>query len=146
VPTRKQRRRRQKERRHEYEYVYVDDEGRELDVDEDESQREPTAKRDPRRNGKGDSKKARSAGARPPRKVDPPSWARSFRRALFFGVFIFVAFGFINNKESLQGKLALTVLYTAFFIPFMYLMDRAMYRAYLRRIGRQPEPRSTRRR
>jgi hypothetical protein len=145
VPTRKQRRRRQKERRHEYEYVYVDDEGREVEVDEDERQPEPASRRDPRRNGKHDSTKARSS-ARPPRKVDPPSWARSFRRAVFFGIFIFVAFGFINNKESLQGRLALTVIYTAFFIPFMYLMDRAMYRAYLRRTGNQPAPPPKRRR
>ena len=142
MPTRKQRRRRQKERRHEYEYVYVDGEGHEVDVDEEETDRAP--RRGPWRNGKADSAKARPA--RPPRKVDPPSWARSVRRALFFGVFIFVAFGFINNKESLQGRLALTVIYTAFFIPFMYLMDRAMYRAYLRRTGNQPAARTTRRR
>ena len=25
----------------------------------------------------------------------------------------------------------MTLVYTAFFLPFMYLMDRAMYRAYL---------------
>ena len=142
MPTRKQRRRRQKERRHEYEYVYVDEEGREVEVEEDDA--EPARRRDARSNGKAAPPKA--SGARPPRKVDPPSWARSFRRALFFGVFIFVAFGFINHKESLQGKLALTVIYTAFFIPFMYLMDRAMYRAYLRRTGNQPGPRQTRRR
>ena len=141
MPTRKQRRRRQKERRHEYEYVYVDDEGREVEADDDA---EPAPRRDPRRNGKRDPTKARDA--RPPRKVDPPSWSRSFRRALFFGVFIFVAFGFIERKQSLQGKLALTVIYTAFFIPFMYLMDRAMYRAYLRRTGNLPAARPRRRR
>jgi hypothetical protein len=138
MPTRKQRRRRLKERRHEYEYVYVDEEGHEVEVDEEETDRVP--RRDPRRNGKADSAKARPS--RPPRKVDPPSWARSVRRALFFGIFIFVAFGFINNKESLQGRLALTVIYTAFFIPFMYLMDRAMYRTYLRRTGQAPPPRA----
>jgi hypothetical protein len=38
-------------------------------------------------------------------------------------------------------RLLLAVLYTAFFIPFMYLMDRTMYRTYLRRTG-QAAPRS----
>jgi len=34
--------------------------------------------------------------------------------------------------------LLLALLYTGFFIPFMYLMDRAMYRSYLRRTGNLP--------
>ena len=34
-----------------------------------------------------------------------------------------------------MGRLLVAGVYTLFFIPFMYLMDRAMYRAYLRRSG-----------
>jgi hypothetical protein len=39
-----------------------------------------------------------------------------------------------------------TLVYTAFFLPFMYLMDRAMYRAYLKRTGQQPAQRQPRKR
>jgi hypothetical protein len=141
MPTRKQRRRRQKELRHEYEYVYVDDEGQEVEVDDDEPEKAP--RRESRRNGKATPAKARST--RPPRKVDPPSWRRAITRGLLFGVFIFIAFGFISKKDSLAGKLELAVVYTAFFIPFIYLLDRSMYRAYLRRTGNAP-PRRERRR
>jgi hypothetical protein len=38
--------------------------------------------------------------------------------------------------------LLLAILYTGFFIPFMYLMDRAMYRTYLKRTGQAPPPRT----
>jgi len=31
-----------------------------------------------------------------------------------------------------------TVVYTAFFVPFMYVMDRTMYRSYLKRSGKLP--------
>jgi hypothetical protein len=143
MATRKQRRRRQKELRHEYEYVYVDGEGHELEVDEAEPDRAP--KRDARRNGKGDPARAKSAAKRPIRKIDPPSWNRVVKRAAIFAPVIFVAFSVLNH-QSLVTKIALTAAYTAFFIPFMYLMDRAMYRAYLRRTGNPPPARTPRRR
>ena len=141
MPTRKQRRRRRKELRHDYEFVYVDEEGREVEVGEIPDQ---TPKRDARRNGKRDAKPARG-GDRPARKIDPPSWKRVLRRVLIFAPLIFLAFGVLDHRRDLLGKLALTAVYTALFVPFMYLMDRAMYRAYLRRTGNLPE-RAARRR
>ncbi|HSC49904.1 MAG TPA: hypothetical protein VLD16_06535, partial [Gaiellaceae bacterium] len=139
MPTRKQRRRRQKELRHEYEYVYVDAEGHEVEVDEDD--REPKGSR---RNGssavaskpKAQAKKG-GKSSRPVREVQPPSWTRVARRALIFGPLIFIAFSVLNKSQSLLGRLAVAAVYTAFFIPFMYLMDRALYRSYLRRTGQQ---------
>ena len=68
------------------------------------------------------------------------------KRALFFGPLIFLAFTAINSHQSLLGRLAVAAIYTAFFVPFMYLMDRAMYRSYLRRTGKSPEPRAGRKR
>jgi hypothetical protein len=141
MPTRKQRRRRQKELRHDYEFVYVDEEGRELAVD-DEQERPP--KRDARRNGKRASASARGAD-RSVRKIDPPSWKRVLRRAAIFAPLIFLAFGVLDHRQNTLGKLGLTAVYTALFVPFMYLIDRAMYRAYLRRTGNAP-PRASRRR
>ena len=35
-------------------------------------------------------------------------------------------------------RLGVTVVYTAFFVPFMYVMDRTMYRSYLKRSGKLP--------
>jgi hypothetical protein len=136
MPTKKQRRRRQKGRRHDYEYVYVDDEGREVDVDPEELEQPP-----PRRNGKRDAKRQPQKGrdGRPVREVAAPSWNKVGKRALIFFPLIFLAFSFVNSEQSLQNRLGITVLYTVFFLPFMYLMDRAMYRSYLKRTG-QPAP------
>ena len=140
MPTRKQRRRRQKEKRHEYEYVYVDAEGHEVDVEEEDL--EPKGSR---RNGtqtvKPKAKPQATKGGKPAREVKPPSWSRVGRRALIFGPLIFVAFSVLNKNQSVLGRLAVAAAYTAFFIPFMYLMDRQLYRSYLRRTGQQA-PRS----
>jgi hypothetical protein len=135
MPTRKQRRRRQKEQRHEYEIVYVDEEGREVEVEP-----EQTKPRDEYRNGKrGDKRPAQKGrGGRPIKEVQPPSWSRVVKRALLFGPLIFLAFSLINSGQPILSRLAVAVVYTAFFVPFMYLMDRAMYRAYLRRSGQAP--------
>ena len=136
MPTRKQRRRHQKARRHEYEYVYVDDEGREVEVEPDEHEQAR-----PRRNGKRDAKRQpqKGRGGRPAREVAAPSWTKVGKRALLFFPLIFLAFSFVNSGQSLLSRLGITLVYTAFFLPFMYLMDRAMYRAYLKRTG-QPLP------
>lgn len=142
MPTRKQRRRRQKERRHEYEYVYVDDTGHEVEVDEDEVAAESS-----RRNGKRDTKQPakKTQQNRPIRPVSPPSWSRVAKRALLFGPLIFIAFSLINSGQPVVQRLAVAALYTAFFVPLMYLMDRTMYRTYLRRTGQAPQ-RTTRKR
>jgi hypothetical protein len=139
MPSRKQRRRRQKERRHEYEYVYVDDEGQEVDVDPDEL--ETAQPRGSRRNGKaakGKQTSRKSQSGRPIRKVDPPSWSRVIRRALILAPAIFFALTLLNSKQGVAEHLAVTAFYTAFFVPFMYLLDRAMYRTYLKRTGQSP--------
>ena len=143
MPSRKQRRRRAKDRRHEYEYVYVDEEGRELEVDPDEGD-----DRNSRRNGKRDTKRPaqKSRQGRPVRPVAPPSWRRVGKRALLFGPLIFVAFSAINSGQPIVGRLAVSAIYTAFFVPLMYLMDRAMYRSYLRRTGQELPQRPIRKR
>ena len=136
MPTRKQRRRRQKGLRHEYEYVYVDAEGEEVEVDE--ADLEPKGSR---RNGtqsvKPKAKTPAKKGGKPAREVKPPSWSRVGRRALIFGPLIFVAFSVLNKSQPVLGRLGVAAAYTAFFIPFMYLMDRQLYRSYLRRTGQQ---------
>ena len=121
---------------------HVIPEGREVEVDSSEVGRSP--RREVRRNGTKDARTKK--GARPVRKIDPPSWKRVARRAVIFAPIIFAAFLVLNQNQAMGTRLLLTAFYTAFFIPFMYLMDRAMYRAYLRRTGNQPAARTTRRR
>src|SRR5689334_13332782 len=136
MPTRKQRRRRQKELRHEYEYVYVDGEGQEVEVEPEEVERKGS-----RRNGARETKavaKKNGKPARPVKEVQPPSWRRVARRALIFGPLIFVAFSLINQSQPVLNRLAVAAVYTAFFVPFMYLLDRTMYRSYQRRTGQLP--------
>jgi len=142
MPTRKQRRRRQKDRRHEYEYVYVDQEGQEVAVENDE----PEA---PRHNGKREPKKQpaqKRGSSRPVREIQPPSWNKVAKRALIFFPLIFLAFSFLNSGQAVGTRLAISLLYTGFFVPFMYLMDRAMYRSYLKRTGRPLPERQMRKR
>ena len=144
MPTRKQRRRRQKELRHDYEYVYVDGEGRELEVEPEE-----LSDRRSRGNGKRDGRpgaQKQARGSRPVRPVAAPSWRRVAKRALFFGPLIFLTFSVIDSHQPLVGRVSVAAVYTAFFIPFMYLMDRALYRSYLRRSGQAPATRRTRKR
>ena len=143
MPTKKQRRRRQKGRRHDYEFVYVDDEGREVEVDPEELEQA----RSPR-NGKRDAKRQPQKGrdGRPVRQVAAPSWSKVGKRALLFFPLIFLAFSFVNSKQPVGTRLLVTLVYTAFFLPFMYLMDRAMYRAYLKRTGHPLPERQLRRR
>jgi Flp pilus assembly protein TadB len=136
MPTKKQRRRRQKGRRHDYEFVYVDDEGREVEVDHDELE-QPRSPRNGKRDAKRQPQKGR--GGRPAREVAAPSWTKVGKRALLFFPLIFLAFSFVNSNQPVGTRLLVTLVYTAFFLPFMYLMDRAMYRAYLKRTG-QPLP------
>jgi hypothetical protein len=141
MPSRKQRRRRQKERRHDYEFVYVDEAGHEVEVDP--AGVEPSERQGARRNGAKATRKGQADRRnRAVRKIDPPSWKRVSKRALFFGPLIFLAFSVLNSKQPVATRLLLALLYTGFFIPFMYLMDRAMYRQYLKRTGQAPPPRA----
>jgi hypothetical protein len=134
MPTKKQRRRNQKARRHEYEYVYLDDEGNEVPVDPSELRTEKNGQREskPRK-----SSTASSAGARGRRKVEPPSWRRSARRALLFGPILVVAMMLLNRKLSLAQQIFPAVFLIAFFIPFSYFTDSLAYRMLQKRLARQ---------
>jgi hypothetical protein len=132
VATKKQRRRQLKERRHEYEYVYVDDEGQEVEVEEPQPSASPAKA----------AKDVKGRG-RPGREPKPPSWERQFKRAPFFGVLLFLVTSF-GHHPALGTRIEFAVLYTALFIPLMYLFERSLYRTFLRRTGKLPPPGSRR--
>jgi hypothetical protein len=130
MPSKKQRRRRAKQRRHEYEYVYVDAEGQELEE-------RPEEPKPARRNGKAkDAKKGGSGSKRPLREQNPPSWAKSARRALLFFPLFFIVFSLVSKHSALLPRVFASLAYSLLFIPLTYLMDRTAYRSFLRRSGR----------
>jgi hypothetical protein len=136
VPSRKQRRRRQKERRHEYEYVYVDDEGQEVEVPEEDEPRAPARVRD-QKGGSSRQSATRGRG----RRVDPPSWRRVGKRALFLGPVMFIMVNLIGRDWTTGQRIGQTLFLLVLFLPFSYLMDSMMYRAYLKRTGTAPPAR-----
>jgi hypothetical protein len=146
MPTRKQRRRRQKLQRHEYEEVYIDPTtGEEVEVDpevlgERSSRKEPKAAKA--------AQKAPVGRTRMGRVVQPPSWERVARRGAIFAPLMFGTVYLLAPKDNrpIAGLLLQTLVLLAFFVPFSYLMDRFTYRTYLRRAGKEPEPRAPKRR
>jgi hypothetical protein len=139
MPTRKQRRRAQKERRHEYETVWVDSEGNELEEPPEELVAAAPDKRDGAK-PKPRAKAAQQRGGRPVRVPPPPSWRRAVKRSLILGAVIFVAFYVLGSRDSsnrLTGALAITLLYTALFIPFTFMIDRFAYKRWERRAEQQ---------
>jgi hypothetical protein len=146
MSSRKQRRRRAKERRHEYEIVYVDEEGQEVEPPPEEV--EQRAARD---NGKPASKPKPKAGAKKgaakpgaARQVPPPSWQRVGKRASIFAPFMFVTLYLLGGGgKHLSAVVIQTVWLLLLFVPFSYLIDRMMYRRYLKQTGQlQEEPRA----
>ena len=128
MPSRKQRRRREKGRRHEWEYVYVDEEGREVEPDSVDV--EPTLKKQAAQNGtraRGGSGARTAAGGRA---IQPPSWGRVLRRGAIFAPFMFLTLTFLGGEMTVATRLIQTAWLLAMFIPFSYLLDRAMYRRF----------------
>jgi hypothetical protein len=149
MSSRKQRKRRAKELRHEYELVLVDETGQERPIEPSELRAErrekESAKAKDGSKGKGTKASGGKSAAkrRPLREVQPPSWNRVWKRAAFFGVFMFLVLSFVGGSgRTFTSALLPTVLYTALFIPFLYLLDRAQYNQYLKRSSKQPEARA----
>lgn len=138
MPTRKQRRRNQKARRHEYEYVYLDDEGNEVPVDPSELRTEKNGQRESKpRQGDASGKAAAGRGPGGRRKIEPPSWRRSARRALIFGPLLVVALMLFNRNQSLPQQVLPAIFLIAFFIPFSYFTDSLAYRMLQKRLARR---------
>ena len=122
MATRKQRKRRQKDRRHEYEYVYVDDEGQEVEPPEE-------VRADMRTNGKA----PQAAVGRSGRKIEPASWSRVGKRALWIAPLMFLTLTLIAGELTVAQRLSQTALMLGIFLPVSYMMDRTLYRASVRR-------------
>jgi hypothetical protein len=137
MPTRKQRRRQQKLRRHEWEDVWVDEEGQEIEPPPEAAQPAPQKTQTAAR------RQPTARGGRPARQVSAPSWQKVVKRGAIFAPIMFVVVYELQKKSdrSVAAALYQTALLFVFFVPFSYLMDRAMYRAYLRKTGATLPPR-----
>ena len=133
MPTKKQRRRQQKNRRHEWEYVYVDDEGQEVEVDPAELRR---TKEEKERSRPPSSATRSSPRARTGRQIEPPSWRRVGRRALFFAPVFIVVMLLLNRDQPVAARLAPAIFLLVFFIPFSYFTDSLAYKMYRKRLER----------
>jgi len=155
MASKKQRRRRAKERRHEYEYVYVDEEGHEVEPPPEELEQSgdgktngkpKDAKSRPKTAGQktasqktAGQKTASQKGGRSARVVPPPSWPRVLKRGAIFAPFMFLTISLLARHLSVASRLIQTAYLLILFIPFSYLVDRAMYRRYLRQTGKLPD-------
>ena len=139
MATRKQRRRREKEQRHEY--VWEDAEGNEIDPAEGRTRSngsvEKSSKSSTSSRGRSDS--GRGAG----RQVQPPSWGRTFKRALIFAPIFLVTVMLLNRGLTILGAALNTAFLLAVFVPFSYLIDRVMYRTFQKRQERASGPAAT---
>lgn len=120
MPTRKQRRRRAKELRHDY--VWEDAEGNELDSEDV-----------PGRKGSPSSERSSARPSRPAREPQPPSWSRTLKRGVVFAPIMFLVVMFLSNDVTLTEQITQTALIVGIFIPFSYVLDGVLWRAYKRR-------------
>jgi hypothetical protein len=137
MATRKQRRRREKEQRHEY--VWEDAEGNEIDPADARTNGadEKSSKSSTSSRGRSDS--GRGSG----RQVQPPSWGRTFKRALIFAPIFLVTVMLLNRGLTIVGAALNTAFLLAVFVPFSYLIDRVMYRTFQKRQERASGPAAT---
>jgi hypothetical protein len=144
MATKKQQRRREKLRRHEYEEIWVDEEGREIEPPPDAAGHSQPRGPKTQPQAKGRTTAARGGSGRAMRTVQPPSWERVLKRAAIFAPLMLAAVYFLQKKSDRNLGVALvqTAVLLGFFLPFSYLMDRMMYRTYLRRTGQPPADRA----
>jgi hypothetical protein len=120
MPSRKQRRRRAKELRHEY--VWEDSEGNELDPEEAPTKKPPSERL-----------RQSAAGGR---QAQPPSWQRTFKRALVFAPIMFVTVMLLSSDLTLAQQITQTAIIVAIFVPFSYLLDQVFWRSFQKRQAR----------
>jgi len=137
MATRKQRARRAKTFRHDYALVVDDEEGNEVEISGSEAR---AKKQDgttpvPKPGAKSTSKGSQaSRGLREPPK---PSWNRSLKRGLPWGLLAAVVVTFLLHGPPLLG-----LVYALMFVPLTYWTDSMVHRRWERKQGGGTTPRS----
>lgn len=111
--------------------MYVDAEGREVEAPKPAAagteSRQPPARR-------SESKPTRQAGGR---RMDPPSWRRTFKRAgIFAPLFLVATFILGGDRMTVASAVLQTLMLLVVFVPFSYFMDRVFYRSFEKRAAK----------
>jgi len=139
MATRKQRARRAKTFRHDYALVVDDDEGNEVEI----SSAEARAKRDggstqgAKSAGKSSARSSSGSGDRALREPPRPSWNRSLKRGLPWGLVAAVVVTFLLHGPPLLG-----LVYALMFVPLTYWTDSMVHRRWERKQSAGSTPRS----
>jgi hypothetical protein len=134
MATRKQRSRRAKTFRHDYALVIDDEEGNEVEI----SAAEARAKKEGGSAAAGPGAKTGKGTSRgSSREPQPPSWRRSLKKGLPWGLVAGVVVTFL-----LHGSPILGLVYAVMFVPLTYWTDSMVYRRFQRKQAGGPAPRS----
>ena len=121
----------------------MDEEGRE--VEPESADAEPAQKKQAAQNGARARGGAGARAAAGGRAIQPPSWGRVLKRGVIFAPFMFLTLTFLGGEMTVATRLVQTAWLLAMFIPFSYLLDRAMYRRFTK-ANRTSAPEPARRR
>jgi hypothetical protein len=132
MATRKQKARRAKTFRHDYALVVDDEEGNEVEISSAEARS---------KTGTGGTKtvaKPKSGStARGLREPPAPSWRRSLKRGLPWGLAAAVIVTFL-----LHGSPVIGLVYALMFVPLTYWTDSMVYRRWQRKQAGPPPPKA----
>jgi hypothetical protein len=137
MATRKQRSKRAKTFRHDYALVVDDDEGNEVEI----SAAEARAKKQEASGAPAGSPaktSSRPSGRRgsSSHEPSPPSWNRSLKKGLPWGLVAGVVVTFLLHGSPLLG-----LVYALMFVPLTYWTDSMVYRRWQRKQAAGPQPR-----
>ena len=137
MATRKQRSKRAKTFRHDYALVVDDEEGNEVEI----SAAEARAKKQEGSGvpAKAPAKTASRSSSRSSKGYEPPapSWNRSIKRGLPWGLLAGIVVTFLLHGSPLLG-----LVYATMFIPLTYWTDSMVYRRFQRKQAAGQPPRS----
>ena len=138
MATRKQRSKRAKTFRHDYALVVDDEEGNEVEISSAEARakKQETSGPPAKAPAKGQSRPSsggRKSGAYAP---NPPSWNRSLKKGLPWGLVAGVVVTFL-----LHGSPVLGLVYALMFVPLTYWTDSMVYRRWQRKQAGGSQPR-----
>ena len=133
MATRKQRSKRAKTFRHDYAFVVDDEEGNEVEI----SAAEARAKKQDT-SGVPAKPAAKPSGGRGSSSYapNPPSWNRSLKKGLPWGLVAGVVVTFLLHGSPLLG-----LVYALMFVPLTYWTDSMVYRRWQRKQASGTQPR-----
>ena len=138
MATRKQRSKRAKTFRHDYAFVVDDEEGNEVEISSAEARVKKQEASGAPAKTQAKSTSSSSSGSRKSGNFapNPPSWNRSLKKGLPWGLVAGVVVTFL-----LHGSPILGLVYALMFVPLTYWTDSMVYRRWQRKQAGGSQPR-----